>query len=309
MIRQPNDTRPPKKMRMIIAALPGIGKSTLALSAPKPLLIDLDKGIDRIEPEWRVPYIQDDTYEELLEDITEENLKDFETIVVDTGGKLQSIMTPYLIKQDPKNGQSNGALSLRGFGALGMELQNFLDKIERLNKHVVIVFHATEEKDGDDTKLRIMAQGSFRNTVWQPMDLGGFMEMRNNKRVIGFSPCDRYYAKGTRGISGVFEVPELKSGDKNDFLTRLFEMYAKKDEADSEQARNELEAYNKAMDDGEMMLNAVVDCETAGQFDLNAIEHALTSKEELKAKFLEKLKVLGIKYDRATKSYVRKEGK
>lgn len=307
MIRQPNDPRPQKKMRMIIAALPGIGKSTLALSAPKPLLIDLDKGIDRIEPEWRVPFIQDDTYEEVLEDLTEENLKDFETIVVDTGGKLQSIMTPYLIKQDPKNGQSNGALSLRGFGALGMELQNFLDRLERFNKHVVIVFHATEEKDGDDTKLRIMAQGSFRNTVWQPMDLGGFMEMRNNKRVIGFSPCDRYYAKGTRGISGVFEIPELKHGDKNDFLTRLFDMYAKKDEEDSAKANSELETYNKAMDEGELMLSAVVDCETAGQFDLNSIEHALTSKEEIKAKFLAKLKSLGIRYDRATKSYVRKE--
>lgn len=307
MIRQPNEERPKKKMRVIIYAPPGTGKSTLALSAPKPLLLDLDKGIDRIEPEWRVPFIQDDTYDEVLEDLTEENLKPFETIVVDTGGKLQSLMTPYLIKQDPKNGQSNGALSLRGYGALGIELQNFLDKLERFNKHVVIVFHSVEEKDGDDTKQRIMAQGSFRNTVWQPMDLGGFMEMRNNKRVIGFSPCDRYYAKGTRGISGVFEIPELKAGDKNDFLTRLFEMYAKKDEADSAKARDELEAYNKAMDDGELMLKAVVDAETAGQFDLNAIDHALTSKEELKAKFLAKLRELGLKYNRATKTYVSKE--
>lgn len=307
MIRQPNEERPKKKMRMIIAALPGIGKSTLALSAPKPLLIDLDKGIDRIEPEWRVPFIQDDNYEEVLEDLTEENLKPFETIVVDTGGKLQSLMTPYLIKQDPKNGQSNGALSLRGFGALGMELQNFLDKLERFNKNVIIVFHATEEKDGDDTKLRIMAQGSFRNTVWQPMDLGGFMEMRNNKRVIGFSPCDRYYAKGTRGISGVYEIPELKAGDRNDFLTRLFEMYAQKDEADSAKARDELTAYNKAMDEAELMLKAVVDAETAGQFDINAVEHALTSKEEIKAKFLAKLKELGLRYDKATKTYVSKE--
>lgn len=302
-----NAPLPPKMMRVLLAGNPGLGKTNLALSAPDPVLVDLDKGIDRIEPEWRVPYIQVDTYEELLNDMTEENLKRFKTVVIDTGGKLQSIMTPYLIKQDPKNGQSNGALSLRGFGALNMELQNFLDKLERLNKHVIIIFHAVEEKDGDETRLRIMAQGAFRNTVWQPMDLGGFMEMRNNKRVIGFSPCDRYYAKGTRGISGVYEIPELKHGDKNDFLTRLFDMYAKKDEEDVAKANVELETYNKAMDEAELMLSAVVDCETAGQFDINSIEHALTSKEEIKAKFLEKLKSLGIRYDRATKSYVRKE--
>lgn len=308
MIRQPNDPRPAKKMRMIIAGLPGLGKSSLALSAPKPLLIDLDKGIDRIEPEWRVPFIQDDTYEEVLADLTEKNLKEFETIVVDTGGKLQSIMTPYLIKQDAKNGQSNGALSLRGFGALNMELQNFLDKLERFNKHVIIVFHATEEKDGDDTKLRIMAQGAFRNTVWQPMDLGGFIEMRNNKRVIGFSPCDRYYAKGTRGISGVFEIPELKHGDKNDFLARLFKMYAKKDEEDSSKANDELDKYNKALDEIDMMLSAVVDCDSAAQFNLDAVEHALTSRDEGKAKFLAKLKELGIRYDGRSKKYVKREG-
>ena len=38
-----------KKLFIIVAGVPGIGKTTLALSAPKPLLIDLDKGVDRVE--------------------------------------------------------------------------------------------------------------------------------------------------------------------------------------------------------------------------------------------------------------------
>ena len=36
-----------KKIRLLIAGYPGIGKTTLALSAPKPLLIDVDRGTDR----------------------------------------------------------------------------------------------------------------------------------------------------------------------------------------------------------------------------------------------------------------------
>lgn len=37
-----------RKIAMIVAGVPGIGKTTLALSAPKPLLIDLDDGVSRV---------------------------------------------------------------------------------------------------------------------------------------------------------------------------------------------------------------------------------------------------------------------
>jgi hypothetical protein len=38
----------PKKLSVLIAGYPGIGKSTMALSAPKPLHIDTDLGIERV---------------------------------------------------------------------------------------------------------------------------------------------------------------------------------------------------------------------------------------------------------------------
>ena len=92
MIRNPNDLHDgEKKIRMLIAGYPGIGKSTLALSAPNPLHIDVDFGIDRIEPRYRKPYIQPKSYDEILEDLTPGNLQDFDTLVFDTGGKLISL--------------------------------------------------------------------------------------------------------------------------------------------------------------------------------------------------------------------------
>lgn len=91
MIRNPNDIQEgAKKIRMLIAGYPGIGKSTLALSAPNPLHIDVDFGIDRIEPRYRKPYIQPQSYDEILGDLTPINLQDFDTLVFDTGGKLIS---------------------------------------------------------------------------------------------------------------------------------------------------------------------------------------------------------------------------
>ena len=37
-----------KKISFLICARPGVGKTTLAESAPKPLIVDLENGIDSI---------------------------------------------------------------------------------------------------------------------------------------------------------------------------------------------------------------------------------------------------------------------
>ena len=76
-----------------------------------------------------------------------------------------------------------------------------------LKKNIVVVFHATEEKDGDNTRLRIKVEGQTKNNVWEPMDLGGFVEMYGNDRTIGFSNCEKYFAKGTRASTVSIRFP------------------------------------------------------------------------------------------------------
>ena len=63
-----------KKLFIIIAGVPGIGKTTLALSAPKPLLIDLDKGVDRVETRYRTDTDVVGSYEELRNDLEKTDL-------------------------------------------------------------------------------------------------------------------------------------------------------------------------------------------------------------------------------------------
>jgi len=248
MIRNPNEIQDgAKKIRILVAGYPGIGKSTLALSAPNPLHIDVDFGIDRIEPRYRKPYIQPKSYDEILEDLKPENVKDFDSLVFDTGGKLISLMGLWAIKQDPKNGKRDGSLSLQGYGAVGREFVRLMDYcFYELDKHIVIVFHATEEKDGDNTRLRIKVEGQTKNNVWEPMDLGGFVEMYGNDRTIGFSNCEKYFAKGTRGISGIKKIPALTEKSANDFLTKLFEEYNSISAQEVEKNLADQEAYNYA---------------------------------------------------------------
>ena len=307
MIRNPNEIQEgAKKIRMLIAGYPGIGKSTLALSAPRPLHIDVDFGIDRIEPRYRKPYIQPKSYDEILEDLTPPNVKDFDTLVFDTGGKLISLMSQWAIKKNVKYGQQDGSLSLKGYGFIGREFQRLMDYcFYELDKHIVVVFHAIEEKDGDNTRLRIKVEGQTKNNVWEPMDLGGFVEIQGNNRTIGFSNCERYFAKGTRGIHGVWQVPELGPDKPNDFLTRLFAQYNALSAAEVAQNVEEQEAYEAAMAEGQEIVAGITDADsaTAAMSKIKAVKHALTSKKEVNAAFNAKIKELGLFYDKVLKKY------
>ncbi|MEJ5966216.1 ATP-binding protein [Flavonifractor porci] len=307
MIRNPNEIQEgAKKIRMLIAGYPGIGKSTLALSAPRPLHIDVDFGIDRIEPRYRKPYIQPKSYDEILEDLTPLNVKDFDTLVFDTGGKLISLMSQWAIKKDVKYGQRDGSLSLKGYGFIGREFQRLMDYcFYELDKHIVVVFHAIEEKDGDNTRLRIKVEGQTKNNVWEPMDLGGFVEIQGNNRTIGFSNCERYFAKGTRGIHGVWQVPELGPDKPNDFLTRLFAQYNALSAAEVAQNAEEQEAYEAAMAEGREIVAGITDADSANaaMSKIKAVNHALTSKKEVNAAFNAKIKELGLFYDKVLKKY------
>ena len=306
MIKKPNEiVNDVTRIRILIAGYPGIGKTTLALSAPKPLHIDADFGATRVKPIHRKDAIQPDNYQSLLDDLIPENLVDYETLVFDTGGALFDLMKPYLIKIDPKNGKHDGSLSLQGYGAAGREFKRLMDMAYyQLKKNVVVIFHAKEEKDGDSTRLRILVEGQTKDNVWQPMELGGFVEMQGNVRTIGFSNCERYFAKGTHGISGIRKIPELNDNTPNDFLTRLFQEVQnniKKETEVFEARQAEYEALMASFDFENTDVNELMR-------QISTAKHILTSEKELRAKFKEKVKKEGWKFDKEAGKYVLNNG-
>ena len=76
-----------KNIIMIVSGMPGVGKTTLALSAPDVVLIDADEGLARVKPEHRRDASICKTYEDLLADIKAIEGR-YKTVVIDTGGAL-----------------------------------------------------------------------------------------------------------------------------------------------------------------------------------------------------------------------------
>jgi len=312
MIKKPaemmNET---SKFRVLIAGYPGIGKTTLGLSAPKPLLIDVDFGINRTMASVRKDYIQPESYEELLNDL-KGDLSDYETIVIDTGGKLLELMKAYVIKNDIKNAKKDGTLSLQGYGAVGREFTRFMNYIYfELRKHCVIIFHAVEEKQEEETKLRILVEGSTKNTVWQNVELGGFIEMRGDKKVIGFNNCERYFAKSSFGIKGNYTIPELNGTQQNDFLTKLFEQANKNIQEESKIFEEERKQYQELINKYIPIVESMT-VENANEvMDLikNIDNHILTSEKEIKDHFAKKIKELNLVWNKDKQQYeIAQEG-
>ena len=284
---------------------PGIGKTTLGLSAPKPLLIDVDFGINRVMASARKDYIQPENYEELLSDL-KGDLSDYETIVVDTGGKLLDLMKAYVIKQDIKNAKKDGTLSLQGYGAVGREFTRFMNYIYfELRKHCVIIFHAVEEKQDEETKLRILVEGSTKNTVWQNVELGGFIEMRGNKKQIGFDNCERYFAKSSFGVKGYYTIPELDGTSSNDFLTKLFEKADKNIQEESKIFEEERKQCTELVQKYAEVISEMT-TENANEImeQIKAIDnHILTSEKEIKEHFKNKIEELNLVWNKEKQQY------
>lgn len=295
-----------KKFMVIISGQPGLGKTTLALSAPKPFLFDSDNGIARVKAAHRQDVVTSVTasYEELLEDMASDEYKAAETVVIDTGGTLVQLMKDWAKKADPKAAKDGRAM----YGVIKTEFDRLCYQIRTTDrKHLVVVFHTTEQQKGDTIQTRLSCEGSTKDIVWTPADFGGHMFMMGSKRCVGFTPTEEYFAKGCFGVQGVIPVPDLKEGQKNTFLADLFAKAQANINAEAATFGAEKKAYDEAIAQGIAIIATANDPATtaAAAEALGNLPHALTSKAEQKKLLLERMKQIGVKWDSKEKAYVQ----
>ena len=251
----------------------------------------------------------------MLKDIQSPEMANFQTIVVDTGGSFITFLQDWAMRSDPKvNRQKNGAISLKGFGAVKQEFVRFTNYVkDTLDKNLIYVFHSQEQsdKDGNATQ-RLMCEGAAKNIVWTPCDFGGYVQMIGNQRVVCFSPEQEYFAKGCHGITGQIAVPELGPTDENNFISKLFDIAKANIAAEADAYAPIKEQYDRVMETVRKMIDTVTDAESANKVsaDIQALQHASTSKKEASKMLSDKAKSLGLKYSAAAKGFIKaqKEG-
>ena len=295
-----------KNIIMIISGLPGTGKTTLALSAPYVLLIDTDEGMARVNPAHRKDASICKTYEEVLADIKSAEGK-YKTIVIDTCGALIEYMKDWAMRTDPKASKKDGGFSLQGYGIIKSEFIRLSAEL-RKKFNVVYLFHENMTKVDESVFYELVVEGSTRTLVYQPADLAAHLFIQTGKRYLGFTPTENYSAKSAYGIKGLVELPELKEGEPNVFLSTLFDRVRSNLAKEAETLDKEKETYGRAMADASDIVNAVKDPEDVlpASEKIKKLKHGLTSQAEGLAMLKKKVDDLGIVWDKATKTYVRK---
>lgn len=296
-----------KNIIMIISGLPGTGKTTLALSAPDVLLIDTDEGLARVNPKHRKDASVCKTYEEILADVKAAE-GTYKTIVIDTCGALIEYMKDWAMRTDPKASKKDGGFSLQGYGTIKTEFTRLSAEL-RKKFNVIFLFHENMTKQDETVFYELVVEGATRTLVYQPADLAAHLFIQNGRRYLGFTPTEQYSAKSAYGIKGLVEVPELKEGDPNDFLTKLFAKVRQNLANESKSLAPQKDAYAEAIAEAKTICAAVNAPEDV-QFAVDTIgklNHALTSEKEAKAMLKARLEELGIVWDKQAKEYRYKE--
>jgi len=308
LIKKPNELTQTKiKLKGLIYGVPGAGKTSLALSAPKPLLIDFDNGLRRVAKQYQSDSVQIQSYQDLLDILTKEDISAYETIVIDTLGKMVDRIGDWLALSNPKLKQSDGQLSQKGWGSLKGEFQRFLKLLEGKNKSAIFVSHEREEKVDDKLYKRIDVSGSAGKDVIKELDFVGYMSIQGNKRIIDLAPNESYYTKNSLGINSILEYKPL-AGINNFLSEAIFDAYQEKLKKDEELAKD----YDALIEELKIKIANIKDLEQLNSY-YNAVYNKhdkLWSSYQMEATFLKaKVEELGCEFDAKAKEFKTKAKK
>lgn len=302
-IKKPSEISVNSLLKTLIYGQPGIGKSTLALSFPNPLMIDCDRGVHRIAPEHLTDTVEVNSWTD-IDEVLNEDLKNYQTLVFDTAGKLIDFMTDHLVRINPKFAQADGTFSLKGYGARKIMFQTLLRRIHISGKHVVFVAHEREEKDNETRFVRPEIGGSSGNDLIKELDLVGYMEAVGKKRTIHFSPQERFYAKNSLNLPEAIPVPDTAQG--NTFMQGIVEKYNERLVERQIQGQD----YIDLIDIIENNLEAVSGIEKANEMiEWNKnIHHIWDSKLRFAVALKKKADELGLVFSKEKGIYLKKDG-
>lgn len=297
-------------IKALIYGMAGIGKSTISLSAPKPLLFDFDNGVHRVNFNHLdgVDTVQIKSYDDMITVLDTENLKSYETFVIDTGGKLLDYMGEYIIKRNSKMGRSNGMLTLQGYGERKAMFKALCSRISLMGKHIIFVAHReTRQEDDDQVRYVPLFGGSNYDSLVTELDIVGYMEANGRKRTITFDPTSRNDGKNTCNLPPIVEVPTIldENGNptaENNFIKDfIIEPYKNRIQI----VKAEAEKFNNIMSEIDEQIELITDAQSANDFvsRIDSFEHVGTSKVLAGKKLYTKTKKLGLKFNKEKNEY------
>lgn len=278
---------------------PGIWKTSLAFTAKNPILFDFDKGAYRASN--RKDTVQIGKWQEVAT-FTAQDLANYDTIIIDTAGRALDMIIDSL-KTDSRNTTRGGQLSMQGYGKLGGIFTDWLKMLRGMGKDIVLLAHASEDKDGDNVIKRPDMVGGSKKEAYKIADMMAYMTTQQSQngdiKVLNFMPSSTYLAKDSGQIGNVQIVPMKDAPNQ---LANIIQ--ATKDHINSLSA--EAAKAQKELDD---LRNDLLDAETASDLDeLKAdLDKSHILYKEMALSVMSRSKALGFIYDKPSDSFIEPE--
>ena len=311
LIKKSNELVIPQTVKMMIYGQAGMGKTTVALSAPQPLLLDFDNGVKRVNLAHleNVDIVQVENWKEIQQLLQQDqaDLAPYQTIVVDTIGKMMDyIITHCCGTRQPQ---------IKDWGRINQEFTWFTRALSSLNKHIVFVAHRDSRKEGDETVFIPSLREKSYNSIVTELDLLGYLEMKSERgvqsRTITFDPTSRNDGKNTCNLPSVMQVPTILNAKAeptapNSFISeQVISPYLSMLEVKAEERRK----YEELIDTISEDVNNITDARSANDFAtrIREYKHIGSSMAKARALFGAKVKELGLVYDTENKTYTDAE--
>lgn len=308
IFKNPSELVTKQTISVLVYGQPGVGKTTIGLSAPAPALLDFDGGVGRVNGAHQCPTLQVNNWDEVnvaLDELANDGGR-FQTIVVDTVGKMLDYMSADIIAHDPSKAKRDGSLSLQGYGVRKQMFVNFIKRCYMMGKNVVFIAHEREDKQNEVIKKRPEIGGSSAADLFKDLDLVGYVEMIGQNRTVHFVPQEYFYAKNGCNLKPAYLVEPLIGEDgrilkKNDFLSNIIEEnYAFK----AEQHKTTI-AYENLIVEINALVGCVEDAKTANDVmdKILGMSHIWDSKTRGSYALSAKAKSLGLTFNKIESRY------
>lgn len=205
---------------MMVYGEGGVGKTTFAATAPKPILADCENGAKYFGLRGihlDVAQIQnwsDMNFENGFGSLAK--LDKYDTVIIDPIGELMEKLKAHMIKMgDRKLVQADGSPSMAGWGWLKDTMRAYINILRDLNKHVLIIAHVEERADEDRLVKRPLIQTKISNDLVNMVDIVGYMGVTKingeAQRIIYVDPSsDKFTCKDRTGQLGTHVEPDFQ---------------------------------------------------------------------------------------------------
>jgi phage nucleotide-binding protein len=215
-IHNTSDPSTKPSLVMLVYGEGGVGKSTFAATAPKPLMADCEGGSKYFGLRGlKLDVAQIEKWSDMKDFLEHAKKNGYETIVIDPIGELMGKLKRFMIAQaDRKLVQSDGTPSMAGWGWLKETMRAYLKAVRDSGMHVLLIAHVDPIKDEDRIILWPLLETKLREELVNMMDVVGYMTIvrddSGSKRAIFVDPdTGKFKAKDRTGQLGKVIEPDF----------------------------------------------------------------------------------------------------